>query len=131
METAWAAGLFEGEGCILLSNDGYPQLSVRSSDRDVLDRFSVISTKHDINGNITSQWDGDPRHKRMYSWRASGWNNVSLAYTVFKPWLGERRLERFTVVLAQKPAPKPPKDTLTWDDVRARAREIAARRGVL
>jgi hypothetical protein len=44
-DIAWAAGLFEGEGCLSFSTvrgERYPQAMLKTTDRDVLARFHRI-----------------------------------------------------------------------------------------
>lgn len=91
-EIAWAAGLFEGEGCISFNGRGsyMPKMQITMSDRDVLERFLEIVACGSI---LEKPFQRAPHHKRQWSWRAHG----TIAHGVFlalRPWLHQRRQAR-------------------------------------
>lgn len=90
-ELAWAAGLFEGEGCI----NGYVnksgergiQLMLRMTDEDVVQRFqSVIGF-----GNIHKRAPLQSHHKRSYLWHVGSFERAQAVIAALWPWLGRRR----------------------------------------
>lgn len=113
-ELAWAAGLFEGEGCIFGAKDKtsgivYPLLSLAMTDLDVVERF------HRAVGGLgkISKWsprkspyNGKPL-KQMWQWDAGG-HKLSIA-VIPMLWfgLGERRRAKAAEVLhAWKTCPR-------------------------
>lgn len=88
IETAWFAGLYEGEGC--LSQDcrnGLWRLSISMTDKDVIERAAEY-----IGAKCVGPYKRkDPRHKDMY--RTIAYNQVVISEICNKmyPFLGERR----------------------------------------
>lgn len=84
---AWAAGLFEGEGCIR----DY-QLVINMTDADVLKKFHFIvgfgSFLGPINRNVPAYW------KPMYRWTGSGAGRVYPFLAAIWQFLGDRRRTR-------------------------------------
>lgn len=103
-EIAWAAGLFEGEGCftrtvrrqVILRTIGgleveYMQLqmSLSMTDEDVVRRYhSIVNC-----GGITIR-DFPGKLKRQWMWQVQRLDDVKRLYDTFYPWLGERRRHR-------------------------------------
>jgi hypothetical protein len=92
-ELAWAAGLFEGEGCFVLGkgNGRYAHTrNVRavlaSTDPDVLLRFykalgfGHLSTRKTV-----------PGRKPVHVWNAGSFETFQAVVAMFWPWLGARR----------------------------------------
>lgn len=104
IQVAWAAGIFEGEGCIRdYTPTGRvfmcPGLSIRMSDRDVLERFAAIV------GVGTVRPSGQHRkraehHRDQWEWLVSGIDAV-VVMEAFLPHLGERRGARARALLIQ------------------------------
>lgn len=69
-EIAWAAGLFEGEGCITVSN-GRPVMRLNSTDADTPRRFCEIVGA----GKVYGPYGID----------------AMLTVQLLSPWFGERR----------------------------------------
>ena len=89
-DIAWAAGLFEGEGCIHRRR-GKLNLSVQMTDRDVVDRFArAVSV-----GGVAAKPQPGVRayYKPTWRWNASG-EEAAWLLTQFMPWLGDRRRAR-------------------------------------
>ncbi|MBW7998502.1 MAG: hypothetical protein FVQ81_18400 [Candidatus Glassbacteria bacterium] len=107
IDIAWAAGLFEGEGNLYLQKTRpgppQPQMSLSMTDPDVVQRFRDI-----VNcGNIRIHEDQKhPHFKRQYRWRLCSWERVSEVVDLFKPYLGERRLEHVKVFEAARDEPR-------------------------
>jgi hypothetical protein len=82
---AWAAGLFEGEGCITMS-DGYVVLQLEMTDEDIMRRFDEIVGY----GRVYGPYSYSNRRKPYWMWVARG----DAAFGILEllaPWLGERR----------------------------------------
>lgn len=97
MSQQWAAGLFEGEGCITIGRSGgrkYLSLSVsmHPRDRDVLDRFARTLGV----GNVTG-----PHANGMCRWCISGAKAEEMLRRCYKftANLGERRNARLDACL--------------------------------
>lgn len=92
-EIAWAAGLFEGEGCF--SHGGDPsaprvQMRLGMCDRDVVERFARIVGV----GRIALRAAQPQKNQReFWDWGVSGDDAVALAERLL-PFLGERRTRR-------------------------------------
>lgn len=106
-EVAWAAGLFEGEGCIYLAGDKrrdppylYPGLQLTMNDRDVVERFHRIIGVGSI---CTSRRSG---RKDMWRWQCSNRPGFDHCMKLFEPYLGERRLVKLAEVRAGATAPR-------------------------
>lgn len=105
---AWAAGLFEGEGCVTIvkqksriRRDGtpcrpegyrYPRLCMSLTDEDVLRRFAVI-----MGGTIRGPYCNAKNRKPIWNWQASG-DDALRGATLLFPFLGNRRLKRLIEV---------------------------------
>jgi len=103
---SWLAGLFEGEGCIGMSNANgygpYVRLAVDSSDRDVLELAQEIAGGV---GRITeaTRREESPRWKTRWKWRVSDQAQAKALLTDMLPMLGLRRSERAREALASQP----------------------------
>jgi len=90
---AWAAGLFEGEGCFSVQRQRhrneyrYMRAVINMTDEDVLRRFCSIVGEGRVSGPHSKG-----RHKPQWTWTASGPAAVRV-FEMFKPFLGKRRLE--------------------------------------
>jgi hypothetical protein len=91
-EIAWAAGLFEGEGCISVhGRDGrYVKLTVAITDLDVLERFIAIA---EPGAPIHKRRIAAVQHRQVYQWCANGRRAIPIL-EMFIPWFGERRRAR-------------------------------------
>ncbi len=85
---AWAAGLFEGEGCIT-GNIRYPKqrhLAIAMTDRDVMENFVKIVGY----GNLKGPYNR-PLRKPYWNWFIAKRIEVVRIVNLFLPYLGERR----------------------------------------
>ena len=87
LEIAWAAGLFEGEGCISHSTKNQPRLYIGMTDKDIIERFVEIVDC----GKITTRIRKDPKHKAQWIWQIQKASEVCRILTMFLPYLGQRR----------------------------------------
>lgn len=85
-DIAWAAGLFEGEGCIHLNSQRYLWVSLASTDQDVLERFCRIVGV----GSARPKKKARPHHKPSWQWQVTGGKGVHVLRMLL-PELGERR----------------------------------------
>lgn len=94
VNVAWAAGLFEGEGCISwqsrTSRSGRkaPRLMMGMTDEDVVLRFKDIIGCGRIYVQIKN------RSKPLYMWQTTNRADFDSASELLEPWLGARRLEK-------------------------------------
>ena len=91
-DIVWAAGLFEGEGCIHTPKTKPKQrkISIGSTDKDVLDRFvSVVGY-----GYIGNAKFGSNSIKPFYEWQLEKRIEVLRILKMFLPHLGKRRSEK-------------------------------------
>lgn len=108
LEIAWAAGLFEGEGCFTTSSKNSRGYSYRnwvcflgSTDEDIVKRFFQIvgvgriyeQTKHRNGLSLGT--------KPFFRWQTQSRNDFRFIAKIFTPYLGERRLARVTELLAE------------------------------
>lgn len=100
IDTAWAAGLFEGEGCIFGYPAGHPQgrgvrLHLRSTDLDVLERFRKVVGV----GYIHKAKKYKPHHKDCWVWATGSFEEGQHVIAMLWRWLGERRQSKAHDVL--------------------------------
>ena len=99
---AWAAGLFEGEGCIThtgTNNRAVPALVMCSTDRDVVERFAMaIGSSID---KISTRPPAKAHHKTQYELRLYGRKKCHATLTAMWPWLSSRRRARAREIFNQ------------------------------
>lgn len=86
-ESGWAAGLFEGEGSVIITPKGYVHLQLSMVDEDVVERFCNL-----VGGRLYSYQElssGKTYHRATVS-KSDQAVRVGLQMT---PWLGNRRLK--------------------------------------
>lgn len=96
-QLAWAAGLFEGEGCFSFSDSRVRQVSaaLNMTDEDIVRRFRAIVGF----GAIYEVAPQKSHWKKQWRWRASTFEQVQALMAAFWPWLGVRRRARAIEVL--------------------------------
>lgn len=111
LDVAWAAGLFEGEGCFTRnftrSKNGprrvHLQMTLVSTDLDVLQRFARI-----VGGNTRPIRRPGSRFKQAWGWTAGGPKAAAICDDErFFLNLGDRRRARFTEIAAEVAANPP------------------------
>lgn len=95
-EIAWAAGLFEGEGCIHMRRDGDVQVSIKMTDRDVIERFANLFPVPKIYVRPAGA-----RTKETYEWRTTRARLVEEMIRALRPYLLQRRGATADVALAR------------------------------
>jgi hypothetical protein len=97
-EIAWAAGLFEGEGCISLQQRGKPALTLGMCDEDAVRRFHTIIGVGQVYGPYNDK--NHPDWSPKWVWKAVNRKDVPQVYMMLRPWLCQRRGQRFDQVMA-------------------------------
>ena len=85
----WAAGLFEGEGCMTWRDKEHkrPYLKLTMTDFDVVQKFAEI-----VNcGSLTSVDKKKSNWKAQLLWRTTNRKDVIRILNTFLPYLGNRR----------------------------------------
>lgn len=98
--TGWAAGLFEGEGSIVLRRGRRAaQLALGSTDEDVVRRFHEVVGAGIIYGPVCK-----PKRKPMWYWACYHRRDVRRILDLLLPFLGRRRSARAAEALRRLPA---------------------------
>ena len=105
LEVAWAAGIFEGEGCMSLTySKTVPhaarrvRLQVGMTDRDIIERLHYIWPG--VPMVARNSHPNYPGAKMMFMWRVNKCAEVERILHAMLPWLGERRSQRANELLA-------------------------------
>jgi hypothetical protein len=88
---AWAAGLFEGEGCLTTHGKNMTAL-INSTDKDVIERFHSVIGFGSINGPYQSKVKAS--YKPYWRWRCGSFEHVQATIGLLWKHLGERRKQR-------------------------------------
>ena len=92
-DIVWAAGLFEGEGCISFDSR-QPKLrkvQLAMTDKDVVERFINIVGY----GNLLGPYIRRPgTNKPLWEWKVSKSSEVLRILKMFLPYFGKRRSEK-------------------------------------
>jgi hypothetical protein len=96
-DIAWAAGLFEGEGCFSLQSRGNPRATLSMTDFDVVRRFAEVVGFGTVFDKVPPRL---PHHKPQLAWRVTSFERTQALIAMFWPWLGERRRARAVEILA-------------------------------
>ena len=93
---AWAAGLFEGEGCLRRKQDDHWALQLKMTDVDVVMHFASMY------GLKVNHWDNNvPEHYLPVFECQTGKRDLIFRIVCdFYPYLGERRREKCDEFLA-------------------------------
>lgn len=102
---AWAAGLFEGEGCLTWRRQneyGYPAASLTMTDEDAVRRFAEIVAV----GKVTMPRKRENR-KQQWLWRGFGMPVMQRLNETIGPYLCERRRAKMDEMLTFEPKRDP------------------------
>jgi hypothetical protein len=90
-DIAWAAGLFEGEGCITQEVSKHAQmLKIVSTDYDVLVKFmSIVGV-----GRLESRKKAADHHKDQWQWRVQDAQGITLVLEMLMPHFCLRRYQK-------------------------------------
>jgi hypothetical protein len=98
---AWAAGIYEGEGCIgayprpKISNSSI-RIQVAMSDGDIVTRWGEIIGRGCLNGPYFRK-----NFKPNFIWGMSGYENCQYTIAILWEWLGVRRREQAQTMLGR------------------------------
>jgi hypothetical protein len=100
MDTAWLAGLYEGEGSIVIQRrpsgaSAQVTLSIGSTDSDVIVRCASITQA----GHIGGPYKGT--RKPRFVWRVTRFDEVEQLCAALYPFLAERRRSQIDRVLGE------------------------------
>jgi len=92
-EIAWGAGLFEGEGCIVIRSNPSGSTTVilrmNSTDFDIPKRFQAI-----FGGHLYYVSKQEPHHKPQLCWQVAKPQEVVHILELLLPYFGKRRTEK-------------------------------------
>lgn len=97
----WAAGLFEGEGCIdhhkIISGRIYPRIKLKMCDKDIVERFGKI---FDLKvREVTKDKSWKDHYKDAWYVLATGSKAIAIIYMLYS-FLGTRRKQKAEEVLS-------------------------------
>lgn len=99
-EIAWAAGLFEGEGCFRITTTPTKSrcalMTIQMTDCDIVRRYARVVGARTVRGPL----DRGPKRKPIYVADLAERPLVKDAILAFLPWLGVRRRARAYELLA-------------------------------
>src|ERR1700690_4347536 len=108
IEFAWAAGLFEGEGCISFKPKSPTRASmlrraaIGMTDLDVIERFHEVVGVGTINGPYVPRSKVTGKQtKPVWHWRCAKWSDLEPLLVRLEPFMGERRGAAVRPVLAE------------------------------
>jgi hypothetical protein len=96
VETAWVAGLIEGEGFISSARGVY--MGVNMTDLDVLEKLRTITGV----GFIKPRKRYAERHKPQWQWMVSSQPEAQEIMRAIYPHMGQRRREQMDAALARR-----------------------------
>lgn len=94
---AWAAGLFEGEGCFAVHTGRDRSLCIRlkMTDEDVVQSFYAIVGV----GSVTGPYH-EGKKKPIWIWQAGAFEDAQAVIAMLWAWLHIRRQQRIKAILA-------------------------------
>ena len=106
-ELIWAAGLFEGEGCLSRHNNKYCNywvLKVSMTDEDVVRKFHRIVKSGNVTGPIIKEKTSKgTERKPQWEWRSASRKDVYALCVAFWPFMGIRRQAKMTEAILSIP----------------------------
>lgn len=104
---AWAAGIFEGEGCFLSHMSVFPRAQVKMTDLDVIERVrDIIGIDVPIHSHLT------PSGKTSHLIQYTNFEHAQAVMAMLWPWLCGRRRTKIREVLATFHS-RPPSNAIT------------------
>ena len=103
-EYAWVAGLFEGEGSVIVARKGQHQrrLDIANCQADVLERVREITGRGAV--RIDANPNRPPHHQVRLVWQVWSWLDICEVADHIYPLLGVRRRERIRDLFAWPPS---------------------------
>lgn len=98
MDIAWAAGLFEGEGCFYLKTkpNRVATAQLATTDKDVLDKFRSI-----IGFGVVAGPTIRNNYKPYWTWRVGSFEHFQQVVCLFWRHLGNRRRQKALEILKE------------------------------
>lgn len=90
-EGAWAAGIFEGEGCVSVSHSAIV-IKLSMCDEDVVYKWGCVLGCGKHYGPYPPRGNGT---KPQWQWSVARIKDVEAVYERFRPWLSARRIKQF------------------------------------
>lgn len=97
----WAAGLFEGEGCLHQNGRGYWELKLGMTDLDVIQRYAHWAGVGLVSAKASPSHQARVaagREKQIYNFALGGANAIKPVLRM-RPFMGERRGHKFDLFL--------------------------------
>lgn len=94
-ETAWVAGIIEGEGTFFLDKRGFSKIKVAMTDLDVLERLQEWTGCGNITGPVLRG-----KYKPIYSWTVTSLDEFLVVAEAVEPWLLLRRYQQLRAPVA-------------------------------
>jgi len=105
---AWVSGILEGEGYFnirpLRKQYLSPCITVRMTDKDIIERLFLITGVGSINGPYR---ENDRKRKPIWDWRVGNREDVKWILVNCLPWFGQRRGDRARHMLGSIPERTP------------------------
>jgi hypothetical protein len=102
IDTAWAAGLYEGEGTCFghVSGNGYASVRMRigMTNQEPVRRFAEIVGVGKVHGPYKSS-SRKPNWSPMFYWQADGYSTCAEVMELLHQHLSERRREQYQAAL--------------------------------
>jgi len=88
-ETAWLAGIYEGEGCLHKDKrkKATYRINIVMTDKDIIERLVRVSGI----GKVGSQTKQEAHHKDQYRWTVHKKQDIRSVLSSILPYLGDRR----------------------------------------
>ena len=125
-EYAWVAGLFEGEGSVIISSkrQGERRLDITNTQADVLERVRNVTGRGAV--RVEDNPSRPAHHKVRLVWQVWTWRDICEVVGQIYPVLGVRRRQRVRELIA-----RPPSRMLVTDAEGRRSYQPACRPPVL
>lgn len=97
-ELAWAAGFYEGEGCISSDKTLRPRIFIHQVGREPLDKFRDVVGCGMVRGPYGPPV-GSPNRQPIHSYELEGFTDVQALVAMIWSWLSERRQRQAVEIL--------------------------------
>lgn len=90
VQIAWVAGIYEGEGTLILTPGGQWQLSIKMADEDIIRRLHL----HTGIGHVNALGAEQAHWKPQWRWTVTRKQDLAGLLWMIRPYLGQRRGQR-------------------------------------
>lgn len=100
-ELAWAAGLYDGEGCTTYksSTNRQPVMSISQNNPFVLKRFKQAVGVGEVYGPYVRK--GKPNTRPIWNWQSGGFETTQVTIAMIWQWLSPQKREQAVKVFGQ------------------------------